>query len=139
MIYITLKLLFVAGNETCPTYAVRSHCQFLVMHYFREPSLYTVLIIIRNDVSKIVTKVGINVYEGERSLLLFLQLSLGSCIFFLEFWILHIDAWHVFKDLFSSYWKYDECDFILGMPRWPSFIHCVHWSPERKWSWFKFL
>ncbi|PNF42397.1 hypothetical protein B7P43_G02554 [Cryptotermes secundus] len=53
----------VTGNETCPSYASRSHCQFLVMHYFREPSLYTVLIIIRNDVSKIVTKVGINVYE----------------------------------------------------------------------------
>lgn len=82
MIYIIMTFSFVAGNETCPSYAMRFDCQFLVMHYFREPSLYTVLIIIRNDVSKIVTKVGINVYEGERALLLFLQLSLSSYIFF---------------------------------------------------------
>jgi hypothetical protein len=42
-----------------------SECRLEVVHYFREPSQYTVLIIISNDVSKVVTKVGINIYEGE--------------------------------------------------------------------------
>ncbi|KAJ4446185.1 hypothetical protein ANN_12878, partial [Periplaneta americana] len=54
----------VTGNETCPT-LISTDCQFSVIHYFREPSMYTLLIIIRNDVSKVVNKVGINVYEGK--------------------------------------------------------------------------
>ncbi|XP_069695665.1 uncharacterized protein [Periplaneta americana] len=55
----------VTGNETCPT-LISTDCQFSVIHYFREPSMYTLLIIIRNDVSKVVNKVGINVYEVTR-------------------------------------------------------------------------
>lgn len=58
-------LLFFTGNETCTYSVVTTDCQFAVKHYFRDPSLYTVLIILKNDVSKVVTKVGINIYEGK--------------------------------------------------------------------------
>jgi hypothetical protein len=65
--------------------------------------------------------------------------------FFLEFWILHTDAWHVFKDLFCVYWNYNECINILN--EWMNYrditlaliYSCVYWSPERKWPWFKIL
>jgi len=53
----------VTGNETCAHFAPTTDSQFAIKHYFRDPSLYTVLIILKNDVSKVVTKVGINIYE----------------------------------------------------------------------------
>ncbi|GFG31677.1 hypothetical protein Cfor_04834 [Coptotermes formosanus] len=53
----------VTGNETCAHFTPTVESQFAIKHYFREPSLYTVLIILKNDVSKVVTKVGINIYE----------------------------------------------------------------------------
>ena len=56
---------FFAGNETCAYFAHTTDSQFAIKHYFRDPSLYTVLIILKNDVSKVVTKVGINIYEGK--------------------------------------------------------------------------
>ena len=58
-------LLFFAGNETCAHFAPTTDSQFAIKHYFRDPALYTVLIILKNDVSKVVTKVGINIYEGK--------------------------------------------------------------------------
>jgi len=58
-------LLFFTGNETCAHFAPTTDSQFAIKHYFRDPSLYTVLIILKNDVSKVVTKVGINIYEGK--------------------------------------------------------------------------
>jgi hypothetical protein len=60
---------FFTGNETCAHFTPTVESQFAIKHYFREPSLYTVLIILKNDVSKVVTKVGINIYEGKCLLL----------------------------------------------------------------------
>lgn len=53
----------VTGNETCEHFAPTTESQFAIKHYFRDPALYTVLIILKNDVSRVVTKVGINIYE----------------------------------------------------------------------------
>jgi hypothetical protein len=58
-------LLFFTGNETCAHFIPAAESQLTTKHYFREPSLYTVLIILKNDVSKVITKVGINIYEGK--------------------------------------------------------------------------
>ena len=34
------------------------------VHYFREPTNYTLIVIVANDVSKVVTPIGINIYKG---------------------------------------------------------------------------
>lgn len=33
-------------------------------HYFHEPANYTLVVIMANDVSKVVTPIGINIYKG---------------------------------------------------------------------------
>lgn len=40
-------------------------------HYLREPTNYTLVVITANDVSKIVTPIGINVYKGNNYLIWF--------------------------------------------------------------------
>lgn len=35
-----------------------------LVHYFREPTNYTLIVIVANDVSKVVTPIGINIYKG---------------------------------------------------------------------------
>jgi len=34
------------------------------VHYFREPTNYTLIVNLANDVSKVVTPIGINIYKG---------------------------------------------------------------------------
>ena len=55
--------MYVTGRESCPMLKIKQ-CYFEVKHYFREPSQYAVVIIIKNQVSKVFTKIGINVYDG---------------------------------------------------------------------------
>jgi len=54
----------VTGNETCQMERNLVQCQTQVFHYFREPTNYTLVVIIANDVSKVVTPIGINIYKG---------------------------------------------------------------------------
>jgi hypothetical protein len=74
-------LAFFTGNETCAHLASTTDSQFSIKHYFRDPSLYTVLIILKNDVSKVVTKVGINIYEGKYVLPLSDIMSVSSAFY----------------------------------------------------------
>lgn len=54
----------VTGNETCNNIDNLYSCNFSIIHYFLEPSIYTILIILNNDVSKQIYPLTINIYKG---------------------------------------------------------------------------
>lgn len=54
----------VTGNETCDSGVSLYSCNFSITHYFLEPSVYTILVILSNDVSKQVYPLTINIYKG---------------------------------------------------------------------------
>lgn len=51
------------------------------IHYFREPTNYTLIVIVANDVSKVVTPIGINIYKGNHY-----SYKLIQYIFFLNYY-----------------------------------------------------
>ncbi|XP_053976339.1 uncharacterized protein LOC128875053 isoform X1 [Hylaeus volcanicus] len=53
----------VTGNETCATGVYLNSCNFSIIHFFLEPSVYTILIIMNNDVSKHIYPLTINIYK----------------------------------------------------------------------------
>lgn len=54
----------VTGNETCDVMNKNVQCNFQIQRYLRESDLHTIVIIIANDVSRIVSPVTITVYKG---------------------------------------------------------------------------
>lgn len=55
----------IAGNETCEYPDVSVNCEFPITRYFpQRVKTVTTVIIINNDVAKIVHPVTINIYEG---------------------------------------------------------------------------
>lgn len=54
----------VTGNETCSFEKNVLQCQMQFRHYFHEPTNYTLVVIMANDVSKLVIPIGINIYKG---------------------------------------------------------------------------
>ncbi|XP_076242953.1 uncharacterized protein LOC143184530 [Calliopsis andreniformis] len=53
----------VTGNETCDSGVHLQSCNFSIIHYFLEPSVYTILIVMNNDVSKQIYPLTINIYK----------------------------------------------------------------------------
>ncbi|CAD1472629.1 unnamed protein product, partial [Heterotrigona itama] len=53
----------VTGNETCDSGDNLYSCNFSIIHYFLEPSVYTILIILNNDVSEQIYPLTINIYK----------------------------------------------------------------------------
>ncbi|XP_076669896.1 uncharacterized protein LOC143369616 isoform X2 [Andrena cerasifolii] len=53
----------VTGNETCDSGVILHSCNFSITHYFLEPSVYTILVVLSNDVSKQVYPLTINIYK----------------------------------------------------------------------------
>ncbi|XP_076287837.1 uncharacterized protein LOC143212686 isoform X2 [Lasioglossum baleicum] len=53
----------ITGNETCNSGDHLRSCNFSIIHYFLEPSVYTILIIMNNDVSKEIYPMTINIYK----------------------------------------------------------------------------
>ncbi|XP_011865339.1 PREDICTED: uncharacterized protein LOC105560657 [Vollenhovia emeryi] len=51
------------GNETCDIMEQLRSCNFSIVHYFLEPSVYTILIILNNEVSTQVYPLTINIYK----------------------------------------------------------------------------
>lgn len=54
----------ITGNETCKRETNLAECQLNFFHYFRKPTNYTLVFIVANDVAKVITPIGINVYKG---------------------------------------------------------------------------
>lgn len=54
----------ITGNETCLWEKNLIQCQTVFFHYFRQPTNYTLIVIMANDVSKVITPIGINIYKG---------------------------------------------------------------------------
>lgn len=57
----------VTGNETCNNNVSEQlkSCNFSIIHYFLEPSVYTILVILENEVSKQIYPLTINIYKGK--------------------------------------------------------------------------
>ncbi|KOC65829.1 hypothetical protein WH47_10291 [Habropoda laboriosa] len=53
----------ITGNETCDSGDHLYSCNFSIIHYFLEPSVYTILIMLNNDVSKQIYPLTINIYK----------------------------------------------------------------------------
>ncbi|XP_074098754.1 uncharacterized protein LOC141527257 isoform X2 [Cotesia typhae] len=54
----------ITGNETCDNGEKLNSCNFSISHYFLDPTVYTILIILKNDVSVHVYPLTINIYEA---------------------------------------------------------------------------
>ncbi|KAL1517028.1 hypothetical protein ABEB36_000848 [Hypothenemus hampei] len=59
--YFKKGLYNVTGNETCSDYRYLEQCDFPIQRYFIDQ--HTVIIIIKNDVSKQITSVAVTVYK----------------------------------------------------------------------------
>ncbi|XP_066250406.1 uncharacterized protein [Euwallacea similis] len=59
--YFKAGLYNVTGNETCQQYSSLDVCDFPIQRYFQDQ--HTVIIIIKNDVSRKVTSVAVTVYK----------------------------------------------------------------------------
>ncbi|XP_018334440.1 uncharacterized protein LOC108743381 [Agrilus planipennis] len=53
----------ITGNETCLSPDTSEKCEFSIRHYFKSPEMYTAIIVIFNDVGKIISPVTITVYK----------------------------------------------------------------------------
>ncbi|XP_012271533.1 uncharacterized protein LOC105694949 isoform X2 [Orussus abietinus] len=53
----------VTGNETCSFMDKLQSCNFSITHYFLEPSVYTILVILNNDIGKQIYPLTINIYK----------------------------------------------------------------------------
>lgn len=54
----------VTGNETCDSTELLYECKFGIGRYFLEPSVYTILIILKNDLGTTIYPKTINIYQG---------------------------------------------------------------------------
>ncbi|KAK9886745.1 hypothetical protein WA026_018397 [Henosepilachna vigintioctopunctata] len=54
------------GNETCEVYLTMESCSFLIQRYLWESAQHTVIIIIENDVTKVVKTVAVTVYKVKK-------------------------------------------------------------------------
>lgn len=54
----------ITGNETCLNPDISEKCEFPVNRYFIDSGIQTVVIIIYNDLGKVVNPVTVTVYEG---------------------------------------------------------------------------
>lgn len=55
----------VTGNETCDNMEYLYTCNFSIVHYFLEPNVSTILIILNNEVSTQIYPLTINIYKGD--------------------------------------------------------------------------
>ncbi|XP_057663799.1 uncharacterized protein LOC130898479 isoform X1 [Diorhabda carinulata] len=55
----------ITGNETCDIYEMLDNCDFTISRYLSSPKT-TVLIIIENDINKVVTPVTVNIYKVKK-------------------------------------------------------------------------
>lgn len=55
----------VTGNESCISPESLEKCEFSINRYFIDAKLYTVAIVLSNEVNKIVYPVVVTVYEGK--------------------------------------------------------------------------
>ncbi|XP_050464993.1 uncharacterized protein LOC126858579 [Cataglyphis hispanica] len=53
----------VTGNETCNNVEHLNSCNFSIFHYFLQPSVYTILIVLNNEVSTQIYPLTINIYK----------------------------------------------------------------------------
>ncbi|XP_034936178.1 uncharacterized protein [Chelonus insularis] len=53
----------ITGNETCEKGSRLESCNFSITHYFLDPTVYTIVVILKNDISKLVYPLTINIYE----------------------------------------------------------------------------
>ncbi|XP_014295395.1 location of vulva defective 1 isoform X1 [Microplitis demolitor] len=53
----------ITGNETCDNGELLNSCNFSISHYFLDPNVYTIIMILKNDVSVHVYPLTINIYE----------------------------------------------------------------------------
>jgi hypothetical protein len=61
----------IVGNETCEYPDISVNCEFPITRYFpQRVKTVTTVIIINNDVAKIVHPVTINIYEGNLNILM---------------------------------------------------------------------
>lgn len=67
---------FLSGNESCGGDVIMTNtCKFQIISYFQQNGTHSIIIILFNDISKVVYPISINVYNGEW----------WSIIFILEF------------------------------------------------------
>lgn len=54
----------VSGEETCAQSIVNpTDCSFRIDHYFREAQEYTLVVVLSNNVGKVITPIGVNIYQ----------------------------------------------------------------------------
>lgn len=54
----------ITGNETCTVPDTSEKCDFSIRRYFSDAKIYTVVVVIYNDLGKTVYPIVVTVYEG---------------------------------------------------------------------------
>ncbi|KAK0072889.1 hypothetical protein PV325_010644 [Microctonus aethiopoides] len=53
----------ITGNETCENGDIIQSCNFTITHYFLDSNVYTILMILKNDIGTQIYPLTINIYE----------------------------------------------------------------------------
>jgi hypothetical protein len=58
----------VTGQETCVVPLTLYVCEFRLVHYFPGAGAYTMVIVLKNGISKTVKSIAVNVYDGKKAI-----------------------------------------------------------------------
>ncbi|KAK6643029.1 hypothetical protein RUM43_004532 [Polyplax serrata] len=56
----------ITGNETCHEETILRNCSFEIQHLFKRPSEYTLVVIISNEVSRVIKPIAVNIYKVKK-------------------------------------------------------------------------
>lgn len=56
----------VTGNETCEEWLILDQCGFHITHYFLEEKVNTILVLMKNDVTRINKIITVNIYDVKK-------------------------------------------------------------------------
>lgn len=55
----------ITGNETCQVMAQTEVNNFPLLHYFSDTDLHTVVVIVQNDLGKVVSRATVTIYKSK--------------------------------------------------------------------------
>lgn len=61
----------ITGNETCDDGIKMESCNFSIRHYFLDSNVYTILMILKNDISTEIYPLTVNIYKGKLKSMLY--------------------------------------------------------------------
>lgn len=99
------------GNETCSAPSQTNDCDFEIIRYFTDPGIYTLLIIIGNDVSHFVNQSTVNIYKVNRKPQFSIIVVPISCTILAIVLVIFGVAYY-----WENHARYDKLTFLINLP-----------------------